>query len=38
MNEGWPRRSGLLQAYIATVFVIGLVAFASAMHAVVGDR
>jgi putative nucleotidyltransferase with HDIG domain len=38
MNQGRPRRSGLLQAYIATVFVLGLVAFVDAMLAVAEAR
>ena len=38
MSEDRPRRSGLLRAYIAAVFVLGLVAFIDAMQTLVAAR
>jgi putative nucleotidyltransferase with HDIG domain len=38
VNEGRPRRSGLLRAYIAAVFVLGLVAFVDALQTLIDAR
>jgi putative nucleotidyltransferase with HDIG domain len=38
MTQGRPRRSGLLRAYIAAVFVLGLAAFVDAMQTLVYAR